>query len=86
MKRQNNMSQMKEQNKTPPILQKLNKMKTSNLLDAEFKTMVIRMLSELKRNIDGLMITSKKRKHKSRTRKHRKKPISNEEYITGNQQ
>ena len=40
------MVQMKEQNKTPE--KELNKMKISNLLDAEFKTLVIRMLKELR--------------------------------------
>ena len=46
MRRQRNMPQMKEQNKTPE--KELNKMETSNLLDAEFKTLVIWMLNELK--------------------------------------
>ena len=45
MKRQRNMVQMKEQNKTPE--KELNKMETSNLSHAEFKTLVIRMLKEL---------------------------------------
>ena len=36
---------MKEQNKTPE--KELNKMEISNLSDAEFKTLVIRMLKEL---------------------------------------
>ena len=36
---------MKEQNKTPE--KELNKMDISNLSDAEFKTLVIRMLGEL---------------------------------------
>ena len=40
MKRQRNMAQMKEQNKTPE--KELNKKKISNLLDAEFKTLVNR--------------------------------------------
>ena len=40
------MSQVKEQNKTPE--KELNKMETSNLLDEEFKTLVIRMVDELK--------------------------------------
>ena len=39
------MSQMKEQNKTPE--KELNKTELTNLLDAEFKTLVIRMLKEL---------------------------------------
>ena len=41
MRRQRNTFQMKEQNKTPE--KELNKMKISHLLDAEFKTLVIRM-------------------------------------------
>ena len=45
MRKQRNMLQMKEQNKTPE--KELNKMKTSNLPDAEFKTLVIRMLNDL---------------------------------------
>ena len=39
------MAQMKEQKKTPG--KKLNEMEISNLSDAEFKTLVIRMLREL---------------------------------------
>ena len=39
------MAQMKEQNKTPT--KELNKTEITNLLHAEFKTLVIRMLKEL---------------------------------------
>ena len=39
------MVQMKEQNKTSE--RELNEMEISNLSDAEFKTLVIRMLKEL---------------------------------------
>ena len=39
------MVQMKEQNKTPG--KELNKMERSNLSDAQFKTLVIKMLQEL---------------------------------------
>ena len=39
------MAQMKEQIKTPE--KELNKMEISNLSDAEFKTLVLRMLKEL---------------------------------------
>ena len=46
--RQRNMSQMKEENKTPH--KELNKMETSNLLDAKFKTLTIRMLNEPREN------------------------------------
>ena len=45
MRRQINMAQMKEQNNTPE--KELNKMEISNLSDAEFKILVIRMLEEL---------------------------------------
>ena len=45
MRRQRNMAKMKEQTKTPE--NELNKKETSNLSDAEFKTLVIRMLKEL---------------------------------------
>ena len=44
------MSQMKEQNKTPG--KELNKMETSNLPDAEFKTLVIRMFNDLSKNFN----------------------------------
>ena len=52
MRRQRNISQMKEQDKSPE--KELNKMETSNLLDAEFKTLVIRMLNELSENFNGI--------------------------------
>ena len=52
VKRQRNMSQMKEQNQTPE--KELNEMKTSNLPDAVFKTLVIMMLNELRGRVDLL--------------------------------
>ena len=58
MRTQRNMPQMKEQNKTPE--KELNKMETSKLLDAEFKTLVIRMLSALKGRADELSENFKK--------------------------
>ena len=45
MSRQRNMAQMKEQNKTPE--KQLIETEIVNLSDAEFKTLVIRMLKEL---------------------------------------
>ena len=45
MRRQRNMTQMKEQNKT--LGKEPNKMEISKLSDAECKTLVIRMLKEL---------------------------------------
>ena len=43
------MAQMKEQNKTPE--KELNEMENSNLSDAEFKTMVIRMFKKLSEDL-----------------------------------
>ena len=45
MRKQRNMAEMKEQNKTPE--KELHKMEINNLSDSEFKTLVIRMLKEL---------------------------------------
>ena len=53
MRRQRNMSQMKEQNKTPE--KELNKMETRNLLDAEFKTLVIWMFNEVSENLNSII-------------------------------
>ena len=47
MRRQRNMAQMKEQIKTPE--KELSEMEISNLSDAEFKTLVIRMSRNLVR-------------------------------------
>ena len=46
------MAQMKEQNKTPE--KKLSEMELSNLSDAEFKTLVIRMLKELSEDLNSI--------------------------------
>ena len=52
MRRQRNMAQMKAQHKTPE--KELNRMETSNLLDAEFNTLVIRMLKELSEDLSSI--------------------------------
>ena len=52
MRRQRNMAQMKEQIKTPE--KELNKMEISNLSDAEFKTLFIRMLKELSEDLNSI--------------------------------
>ena len=52
MRRQRNILHMNEQNQTPE--KELNKMETRKLLDAEFKTLVIRMLSELSENFNSI--------------------------------
>ena len=46
------MAQMKEQIKTPE--KELNKMEISNLSDAEFKTLVIRMVRELSEDLSSM--------------------------------
>ena len=46
------MAQMKEQIKTPE--KELNKMEISNLSDAEFKILVIRMLKELSEDLNSM--------------------------------
>ena len=52
MRRQRNMAQIKEQIQTPE--KELNKMEISNLSDAEFKTLVVRMFKELSENFNNL--------------------------------
>ena len=47
-----NMTQIKEQNNTPE--KELNKMEISNLSDAEFKTLVIRMLKEVSEDLNSI--------------------------------
>ena len=46
------MAQMKEQIKTSE--KELNKMEISNLSDAEFKTLVVRMLKELSEDLNSM--------------------------------
>ena len=52
MRRQRNMAQMKEPNKTPE--KELNKMETSKLPDAEFKTLDINILKELNEDLNSI--------------------------------
>ena len=60
MKRQRNMDQMKGQIKTPE--KELNEMKINNLSDAEFKTLVIRMLKELGEHLNSIKRTQSEMK------------------------
>ena len=52
MRRQRKITQMKELIKTPE--KELNKMEISNLSDAKFKTLVIRMLKELTEDLNSI--------------------------------
>ena len=52
MRRQRNMAQMKEQIKTPE--KELNEMEISNLSDAGFKTLVVRMLKEFSEDLSSI--------------------------------
>ena len=73
------MSHMKEQNKTPE--KEFTKRKTSNILDAEFKTLVIRMLNELKGRVDELRENfNKEIKNKNGDGKLNREPVRNEEH------
>ena len=58
MRRQGNMAQMKEQIKI--IGKDINKIEISNLSDAEFKTLVVRMLKELSEVLSSLKRSSQK--------------------------
>ena len=60
MRRQRTMAQVKEQNKTPE--KELNKMETSNLLDAEFKTLVIKIVNEPSEDLNSIKKDSVKNK------------------------
>ena len=60
MRRQRGMAQMKEQIKT--LEKELNKMEISNLSDAEFKTLVIRMLKELSEDLNSIKKYSQKQR------------------------
>ena len=60
MRKQKNMAQMKEQIRSPE--KELNKMKISNLSDAEFKTLVIRMLKELSEGLSSIKKTQSEMK------------------------
>ena len=50
MRRQRNTSQMKEQNKKPE--KEPTKIETSNLLDGELKTLVLRLFNELRGRVE----------------------------------
>ena len=52
MRRQRNMAQMNEHNKTPE--KEINKMEESNVSETEFKTLVIRMLTELSEDLNSI--------------------------------
>ena len=60
MRRHGNMAQMKEQIKTPE--KELNEMQISNLSDAEFKTLVIRMVKELNEDLSNIKKTQSEMK------------------------
>ena len=60
MRRQRNVDQMKEQVKTPE--KELNEMEISNLSDAEFKMLVIRICKELSEDHSSIKKTQSERK------------------------
>ena len=60
MRRQRNMDQMKGQIKT--LEKELKEMEISNLWEAEFKTLVIKMLKELSEDLNSIKKIQSKRK------------------------
>ena len=66
------MSQIKEQNQI--LEKKLNKIGTTNPLEAELQTLFVRMLNGLSENFN-----------KKIKMEHKKKPVKNEEYRTSGQ-
>ena len=60
MRRQRNMAHMKKTSKTPE--EELNKMEISNVSDAVFKTLVIRMLKELNEDLNSIKKIHSERK------------------------
>ena len=75
MEKQRNVSHMKEQNKAPE--KELNKMETSNLPDVEFRTLIIRILNELRERVGELSENFNKeidKKHKNGIGKQRTSP------------
>ena len=67
------MSYMKEQNSAS------GKMETNNLPDAEFKTLFIRMLSELRERVDELSENlNKEIKNKNRDGNYKRELVGNE--------
>ena len=62
MRRQRNKAQMKEQINTPQ--KELNEMVTTNLSDACFKTLVIRMFKELNEDLSSINIIQSEMKDK----------------------
>ena len=57
MERQINMSQMKEEKPTENELNEMEVKQTKNLLNMEFKTIIIRMLKELTENFNSIKRT-----------------------------
>ena len=60
MRRQRNVAQMKEKIVIPE--KELNKMEISNLSNTEFKTLVIRMLKELSKDLNNIKRSSQKQR------------------------
>ena len=60
MRRQRNMAPMKDLIKTPE--KELNETAISNLSDAEFKTLVIRMLEQLSEGLSSIKRPSQKQR------------------------
>ena len=74
------MSHVKGQNRAPE--KEFTKMEVGNISEAEFKTLVIRMLKELERGVGELSENFDKeiKKHKNGDEKHNRVPVTYEEH------
>ena len=76
MERQRSRNHMREQKRYPEI------MESSNLTDAEFKTLIIKMLNELRGNVDDISENfNKDIKHKNGNGNYERESVGNEEHI-----
>ena len=76
MGRQRSRNHTREQNRDQRI------MESSNLTDVEFKTLVIKMLNELRGSVDELSENfNREIKNKNGSGNYRREPVRNEEYI-----
>ena len=86
MRRQRNVAQMKEQNKTTEK-ELIKRNRDNQPIRGRVQTLVMRMLSELRGRVDELRDNfNKEIRNIKRELENKKEPIRTEEYITGNQQ
>ena len=75
MERQRSRNHKREQNRDLEI------MESSNLTDEEFKTLVIKMLSDLMGRVDEFSDNFNKEIKKHKNGNYKREPVRNEEYF-----